>query len=569
MKVKMLFILLLILPVVFSVTNLDFRLDVEEKGFYPNEEVPLDVTIVNRDSTFGAKDAELTITVGQRSYHFNIGDLNPGGTFNKQIKLPSFPAGTHTIKGEINYIGIFDERFLETSYGSFEVLFPPIERYPRNVYVSSYDFPENAILGESYKVSVTVTNDGDVDADILIEFGSINEFESKETRVAAGESITTTLNVKFNQAGISFIETRVYALIEGEKYLLNYGGKENYVTEKQKPQIPVDIIENKNNPAQISENIKSLNNLGEQHFCSADVACGEGQGDCDSDSECKSGLSCRLDVGEKYGFSKVIDICKRDDLLDISIDNIPIVFIHGHALNPGDAPTSIKRFEEFQKRFEIERLYLDKGAITLGTLENEMVKTQDWKTRVSIRVSYYLQKKYGGESDPTFEVSDQESITIYARRLGETIESILNCANVNKVNIIAHSMGGLVAREYIKQTNGKNVNKLIMLGTPNSGVGDFETAFCAERNPNTINECTDMFKDGKFITSLNGAFGGVNYYTVAGDGDFVVPESSVRLNFAHNKVANGCGHSGLIEPSQCADSYNFILDILKNKGDTQ
>ncbi len=69
--------------------------------------------------------------------------------------------------------------------------------------------------------------------------------------------------------------------------------------------------------------------LGEQHSCGTlgDVwtycaanACGPclaGEGDCDSDSECASGLSCAHDVGSRYGLPPTADVCEastgRDD----------------------------------------------------------------------------------------------------------------------------------------------------------------------------------------------------------------------------------------------------------------
>ncbi len=242
-KIILISLFILLIPVVPATTNLDFRLDVEEKGFYPNEKIPLSVTVVNRDTAFAAKDAELTVNIGDRFYTYDLGDLKPGETFEKEIMLPEFPAGTHSIRGEINYTGILDERFVEISYGSFEVLFPPIERYPRNVYVSAYDLPEKIIGGKSYDVSITITNDGEVDANLLIEFGSIDEFESKETTLALGESTTVKLTVKFDIGGVSLIEARAYAVINGEKYLLNYRGKKTFVQSERLAKLSFDRIE--------------------------------------------------------------------------------------------------------------------------------------------------------------------------------------------------------------------------------------------------------------------------------------------------------------------------------------
>ncbi|KPA09891.1 membrane or secreted protein containing Peptidase M23 domain protein [Candidatus Magnetomorum sp. HK-1] len=55
-----------------------------------------------------------------------------------------------------------------------------------------------------------------------------------------------------------------------------------------------------------------LNN-GNWSYCS-DPNCGpcdDGQGDCDSNSECKSGLTCKSNVGSKYGWSSGVDVCEK------------------------------------------------------------------------------------------------------------------------------------------------------------------------------------------------------------------------------------------------------------------
>ncbi len=52
-----------------------------------------------------------------------------------------------------------------------------------------------------------------------------------------------------------------------------------------------------------------------------------------------------------------------------------------------------------------------------------------------------------------------------------TIEKAKRISSSKKVNLICHSMGGLVARAYIQGKRYRNdVDKIIMIGTPNSGV---------------------------------------------------------------------------------------------------
>jgi C1A family cysteine protease len=235
--------IMLIIPLVSATVNLDFRLDIEDKLYYPNNKVLVNVSVINRDVAFDAKDAELTVYIGDREYSYKLGDLKRGETFKKKITLPEFPPGTQNIKGIINYTGILDERFSTITYNSFEVLFPPIERYPRNVYVSDYNLPEKFLGGKTYDVSVTVTNDGEVGADLLIEVGSLEEFVTKKASLNPGESKTVSISVSFNNTGISLIEARVYALINGEKYLLNYRGHKAYVQPERVAKLSFDKLE--------------------------------------------------------------------------------------------------------------------------------------------------------------------------------------------------------------------------------------------------------------------------------------------------------------------------------------
>jgi len=61
-------------------------------------------------------------------------------------------------------------------------------------------------------------------------------------------------------------------------------------------------------------------------------------------------------------------------------------------------------------------------------------------------------------------------IIINARKLQSLVQNVLTSTGKAKVNLVAHSMGGLISRWYIEQLGGNTkVHKLIMLGTPNHG----------------------------------------------------------------------------------------------------
>ncbi len=56
-----------------------------------------------------------------------------------------------------------------------------------------------------------------------------------------------------------------------------------------------------------------------------------------------------------------------------------------------------------------------------------------------------------------------------ATRLNQKIEDIKTETGFRKVDIIAHSMGGLLAKEYANQFGKDSINKLIFIGTPHLG----------------------------------------------------------------------------------------------------
>ncbi len=51
-------------------------------------------------------------------------------------------------------------------------------------------------------------------------------------------------------------------------------------------------------------------NNGDWSYCSASCPCDDGEGDCDSNSECVSGTTCVSNVGANYGWASSVDVCE-------------------------------------------------------------------------------------------------------------------------------------------------------------------------------------------------------------------------------------------------------------------
>jgi len=235
-------ITLVLATIVLALINLDFTINVEDKIYYPNETIDIEVSVINRDS-FTAKDAVLMLYIEQRTFKFKLGDLKSYDTFTKTITLPEFPPSTHNIRGALNYSGIFEERFTLETYGSFEVRFPEVQRFPRNVNIVNFEVPEKIYGGKEYTIEVTVSNDGDVGGDLIVELAFMEETVSERLTLGAGESTTLSLTPKFSNTGVSLMEARVYALVDDIRYLLTYSGKEVFVQEEKIAKLSLGRVE--------------------------------------------------------------------------------------------------------------------------------------------------------------------------------------------------------------------------------------------------------------------------------------------------------------------------------------
>jgi pimeloyl-ACP methyl ester carboxylesterase len=72
-----------------------------------------------------------------------------------------------------------------------------------------------------------------------------------------------------------------------------------------------------------------------------------------------------------------------------------------------------------------------------------------------------------GIPSATIDNGKLDSIQNNARRISDRVNTLRQRWGVNKVNILAHSKGGLDSRQYVENSN--TVSKLVQLGTPNAG----------------------------------------------------------------------------------------------------
>ena len=259
MKRKTLIFGLLIctIPLATSV-NLQMSLDTPEKVLYPNESIQTNISVSNLD-TRAAEDTQITLEVGQRNFTYDADTIEPGENFSETLELPPYPAGSYQAKMTANYSGLLGERFTETTRSGFKVRFPEFVEIPRYVYIQDLKMPENVTAGDKEEVNALIKNDGDIGGDFTAAVVSQDSQTEKEFALSPQNQENITIKPKFYTAGVSFAETRLYANLNDDLFLLDYISDQVFVEEKKVANIEIGNLKatSEKNDAEIKLEIKN------------------------------------------------------------------------------------------------------------------------------------------------------------------------------------------------------------------------------------------------------------------------------------------------------------------------
>jgi pimeloyl-ACP methyl ester carboxylesterase len=155
-----------------------------------------------------------------------------------------------------------------------------------------------------------------------------------------------------------------------------------------------------------------------------------------------------------------------------------------------------------------------------------------------------------------FNVGDIRSSAL---KIHETIQSILREVDIGKIDIVGHSMGGLIGLYYVKKLGGHRfVRKMLTMGTPHDGtwlalLGRMTMGLFA---PST----RQMIPNSLFLRELAAEPmpSNVDLFTIAGTQDLVVPpERSLHDGATH--IYLRCGHAALQTSHKV---YGVVREIL-------
>ena len=139
------------------------------------------------------------------------------------------------------------------------------------------------------------------------------------------------------------------------------------------------------------------------------------------------------------------------------------------------------------------------------------------------------------------------------------VEAILAQTTVKKIDIVGHSMGGLIGLYYVKKLGGhEKVRKLVMMGTPIKGtwvalLGVATVGFFSSSS-------WQLLPGSSFLRELQqGALPeSVDYYTIAASRDWVCPPASTPIDGAE-PISVPLGHSSLVVSDEVYRHVRLLL----------
>lgn len=156
-----------------------------------------------------------------------------------------------------------------------------------------------------------------------------------------------------------------------------------------------------------------------------------------------------------------------------------------------------------------------------------------------------------------YTFSSTKSNASIAADVATRVNEIKAATGASKVDIIAHSMGSLSSRYYIKNLGGAaNVDDWVSLGGPNHGTTWAYGCFF-------FSPCNQMIPGSSFLNQLNSGDetpGAVNYGTWWSPCDELInPDTSVILSGATNTQTACESHSAhLTDATEYAQIRNFV-----------
>jgi hypothetical protein len=254
----------------------------------------------------------------------------------------------------------------------------------------------------------------------------------------------------------------------------------------------------------------------------------------------------------------------------------PTLFIHGHSFNEQNTPeVSLAAFAKIQEEMQSDH-FINVGDVSYEHFYSGLDKCS---FPMTMRATYYYIPHL---SFGKYQIAAQktERIENYALRLREMIQFIKDNSGSSKINIVAHSMGGLVLRQYVDLFGANDLNKIIFVNVPHKGVSGKVEKYCSVIGASK--ECEDLSVGSIFLQRINSKPlpGGVELYNLrskgclmdnAKTGDGIVTFDNAYLEGVEDFIIEGkCTdtlqtslHNDVLDPEMYPQTVGLITRLLK------
>jgi pimeloyl-ACP methyl ester carboxylesterase len=147
----------------------------------------------------------------------------------------------------------------------------------------------------------------------------------------------------------------------------------------------------------------------------------------------------------------------------------------------------------------------------------------------------------------------------FAEQLDRRLERVCAASGAGRVVLIGHSMGGLIARAYLRRFGARRVALLVTIGTPHHGSMLATLA---------VGRCVEQMRPGNpWLVALNSAEPVANDPPIVSvwsvDDTMVAPQSNARLSGAGNVVLHGIAHNALLRDAR---SFHAVVAEIEGRG---
>jgi len=143
-------------------------------------------------------------------------------------------------------------------------------------------------------------------------------------------------------------------------------------------------------------------------------------------------------------------------------------------------------------------------------------------------------------------------------RVRRTVDQVRSATGARQVHLVGHSMGGILARNFIQQQEGASlIASCITLGAPHRG---------SKLAPFAVSRLgRNLLPGSPLLTRLNAAPlpAGVGFTAIYSRHDnIIVPMENARLDGAANRELSGIGHTAMLFSKQVA---NEVVKALQDR----